>query len=122
MTGSNGFSARPSALENARLLIIESDLHRTVSMAEVLEQSGGRIVGVASDRESALAIAEGENADFTAVDAAAPLGDARRKTATTVCHLLGTPTLAISLSHDIHRLRNGFQTRTSFPRTQRDWR
>lgn len=103
-------------------LIIEDDLRKALRLAEVVERKGGAIIGTTSDESSALAIAEGESADFAVLDDGVPPDDQRRQTAEMLFTHLGIPTLAITAGGKARLLRNTSSRRLLALRLQGDRR
>lgn len=101
-----GSDARAHDQTACGCLILERDLQRSLHMAALLERRGARIVGIAWNSSSALAIAEGEEADFAALNADVPPLDLRRRTAALLFTELGIPTLTIAANGDARVLRN----------------
>lgn len=106
MTVSSIASRRPVGQIHGTVLIIEDDMRKALHIAEVVERRGGEIIGITSDEISALAIAEGESADFAALNAGIPPDDPRRQTAAALFAQLGIPTLAIAADGNARLLRN----------------
>ncbi|MBL8563272.1 MAG: hypothetical protein JNN06_13430 [Gemmobacter sp.] len=107
MAGSEAVAARTSDPINSGVILLENDPRRALRLARVLERRGARIVGLACDPFSALAIAEGEHADFAALDADTPPDDLRWQTAAALFARLGIPALALTADGTAKVLRNG---------------
>lgn len=75
------------------VVIIEDRLEVALPMAALLEARGFSIVGLIVERAAALAVAEGEGADFSARVANLPLNDQRSRTCVALLSELGIPTL-----------------------------
>ena len=106
MTVSGIASRRPVGHIHGIVLIIEDDMRKALRIAEVVERRGGEIIGITSDEISALAIAEGESADFAALNAGIPPDDPRRQAAAALFAQLRIPTLAITADGNARLLRN----------------
>lgn len=78
------------------VVLIESQLEIALPMAALLEARGFNIVGLIVERDAAFAVAEGEEADFSARIANISLTDERSTTCTALLYELGLPTLRIA--------------------------
>lgn len=103
-------SGRDEQSRRSRILVVEDEALVAMATAQLLEDAGYEVVGMAADSRQALRLAEDERPDLVLMDIRLRGGDDGVATAAQIRQQLGLPILYVSAHGDSATLARAAQT------------